>query len=1294
MSQLGVTSKNVGKKYNVVSTHHRGDEILNQSSSYLNPNTLIISSPVMQSGSIEDAGGERTSRSLFATDNEGTAVRLTYWIRPGNGLIVNYKGSYTNDVMTLELDQDSIVTDYNSTLEVCKPNIIDNNTLTVSVHPNETKTRIGVVTANLDKATAVTYGISKGDELTVSAANGVLSVNTANLDYVDDANNVSGIVRFNPDIVDDYDWRTIEANNGVLRVLTYNLDRATAEQVGVVKPDGVTTSTAPQTGDISVITAGLDHASYSRYGIVKPDNYTSYIYDDKLCVNSRNLDGASTEEFGVIKLDERSLEVNSSGATQVKRYSEIVAILDRYIEDYNMIMAWLVDHENRISALENAAAAEYIYSFTNYGTSITILTEPYLSEDNQVVSNAEQKTIVFSINTNCPFSVTVEIDDISNVTPQIYLQNVRLGNGAIVDASMLQNYNFQSTNMNESTLSLTFNCDNYWSSTPEAFTMTSVTVTVSSINDSSIYKVGSHLFKRWNKKHYEYVEPPVPTETVEYITTVSYAYSGPYMQYYINDDLSGALNQYVGTFSTKYVNEHSNVESERASLANNIRLANSVAQSTTAQGSFSSASNNSALSYYVGFYNTEGEFAVITANYGSKTSHSFMFTTFNVVCQTEQTEKRIYEDGVYAGSTYDFDYSYYIDYLSSPEAANSRFNYRVSVGVNTWERDKMTQFDANNIEGTAFGSWGSETVDHSWFTYVIPTLAANTGRQNIINVGSVVPLTDKDRRAKVTLSLVNNTNSNSNLITDSGLTSFITNNTSNKIFGQTSLTFGFIEDLVESTPSLHTDINLYNNQNDPLTITLTRSADAVIVGDYWGALIYYRLQEVTGHTAVVETTRSSTNTLNENTEEAPMCIEIHCPAEDISYTWHMLDGGDIQHDDNFIVSSTDMRQLVGDSVMDILAQANPNTVNTVNSIVIDHIVPIVHNYEFNAVGKNLSTEVDNPQSYQYDNFGFNTYPDPITHFVHGSWNINPGNTPANNDYSFADAVLTNISIDPWTDFTMDIHFTIRPGTHTRIDTETSIVARKDTYLQEYLADLVFYHGNESFWWGNYYDNMQIESTNWASTGCNVTMHLSNSTSITPTATNTVQVYLYNGTQYQSVYISPDSPIIQETVSGTMPSGRGEDDGKGASGSGGRGASGSGTTSTTVGYSGTNGHTAMENAALNIYEPSIADITGIKFWLAGITTNSTTKPCVMEYSSSTSGLSNKIMMNMNSNTGGTHTVSFVNALYGYVDPNSHLAQQNSAQQEQTEQTSVSALAESLAELQATVNSMSTMNSAEL
>ena len=45
------------------------------------------------------------------------------------------------------------------------------------------RTRIGVMTSNLDKSTSVSYGISKGDESTISANNGILSVNTQNLQY-------------------------------------------------------------------------------------------------------------------------------------------------------------------------------------------------------------------------------------------------------------------------------------------------------------------------------------------------------------------------------------------------------------------------------------------------------------------------------------------------------------------------------------------------------------------------------------------------------------------------------------------------------------------------------------------------------------------------------------------------------------------------------------------------------------------------------------------------------------------------------------------------------------------------------------------------------------------------------------------------------------------------------------------------------------------------------------------------------------------------------------------------------
>ena len=238
-TQLGNITKIYGRPHNSTVSNLTGNDIL--SASNLKPNTLIISSPT--DINCLDIG----THSILATDGDGKAVRLTYTIQPGNGLIVGRDGIIAtnnddSDIISMAIDDWSIKVNENSALYVETENIIDNNTIK-EILKSETyngqeiiRQRIKVITENLDHATQTTYGITKGDELTIETNNGELHVNTQNLDYVDNTNNINGIIRVNND-----QQRTITANDGILSVITTNLDKATTNTVGVVKGDNTYT---------------------------------------------------------------------------------------------------------------------------------------------------------------------------------------------------------------------------------------------------------------------------------------------------------------------------------------------------------------------------------------------------------------------------------------------------------------------------------------------------------------------------------------------------------------------------------------------------------------------------------------------------------------------------------------------------------------------------------------------------------------------------------------------------------------------------------------------------------------------------------------------------------------------------------------------------------------------------------------------------------------------------------------------------------------------------------------------
>jgi hypothetical protein len=90
MSELGNINKSYGKPINISVANTYSTTVLN--SKALPTNMIIISSPINNDGN--DIG----TYCLIATDNNGTGVRLSYTIQPGNGLNVD---SMNGDIIKL-----------------------------------------------------------------------------------------------------------------------------------------------------------------------------------------------------------------------------------------------------------------------------------------------------------------------------------------------------------------------------------------------------------------------------------------------------------------------------------------------------------------------------------------------------------------------------------------------------------------------------------------------------------------------------------------------------------------------------------------------------------------------------------------------------------------------------------------------------------------------------------------------------------------------------------------------------------------------------------------------------------------------------------------------------------------------------------------------------------------------------------------------------------------------------------------------------------------------------------------
>ena len=77
MSKIGYTPDNAGSKINTAFTHYTAYNLLKDWSGHLQPNSLILCSP------LDHEYNDHGSYALVATDSEGNAVRLTYNIVEG-----------------------------------------------------------------------------------------------------------------------------------------------------------------------------------------------------------------------------------------------------------------------------------------------------------------------------------------------------------------------------------------------------------------------------------------------------------------------------------------------------------------------------------------------------------------------------------------------------------------------------------------------------------------------------------------------------------------------------------------------------------------------------------------------------------------------------------------------------------------------------------------------------------------------------------------------------------------------------------------------------------------------------------------------------------------------------------------------------------------------------------------------------------------------------------------------------------------------------------------------------------
>jgi hypothetical protein len=1210
---LGLTYNNYGKKYGVISTHLSGPEILDDSN--LVSNSLIISSPTNGDfdGNLSDARDNNSSHAMFFTDHKGNAVRLTYTILPGNGLVVNaYQNNsgntiytshpYSYDTLTFEIDKDSLKTiTTNGQLQVSKPDIIDNYTLMVTQELNSIHTYISVVTANLEKATDIRYGIVRGDNMTISANNGILNVNTQNLDYIDDNTNTAGIVRPNPDLPEgEYDWRTIEANNGVLRVLTYNLDRATQNVVGVVKPEGVTTLTDID-GTISVRTAGLEKASYENgimtYGIVRPDNYTiETTAPGVLYANAEHMTPTRIENgdsyFGVIKLDPISLGIDTANNTYVNRYPEIVALLDRYLGDYTYIMNWLIDHENRITALEHQNV-EMIASFNNYGTSITELDVPVWDPVAQVVHSEERYySVQFSIVTNCKFHVSVEYQN--NVAPGITLHTVKMGDNPPVSGSGLSNYMFESTNMNESTLNFEFLCNNYTSLTNEGNTPTTVFIMVSSINDASVYKTGAHVFNRWNMQWF--IQPSQPEPVITYETRVSY-------------DIvqNGAQNKdlYFMVFNGSEYIPYKDGNNQHITEISYIQP-------------MSSTMTMSSYSFY------------IVAEENMK------------YVKTVYTDK--YVDGVLVpeATTIEVtDGDTFTNYLPLTLSTNSRTAYTLIVEEpSLYYRNAM-------VDGNENGWLESSDETQMWLSYYMRNTATNTATienrvgHNILDVMSIYPVSMNDRKATMTLDIHHATGNYES-------------------WKNTQLTINYIEDIRENNINVFVQsiIPQYITRNTAvssislLDLHITRS-DNVTLNEKWVVNIQHCFSTIHG------LLRNSSNI------ETP---DIETPSQEV-INWSKT-RTNTNYDE--VDETTRINIMNQDNIFNkINVELDPETTNAIISVKLDINSgnAYIENPQ-NAVIKNsdgTSANINNlvPASVidyilndgdnEYsgfniinctiggDNFERTNGSARVTSGINwqsiGTW---PTYVHQTNTLTFGDAYISNIHIYPWDDTRIQIEFNIMAGLMTNIPAGAQIGF--EVPYGNIWPNVVLFNGSNSYDYDEFYDNIIISMDGgWNPMGTKIMLTLNNILPVAPDPNNiSAWNVIAHNQEAQQVYDRGHDFGNDERFATSQLTiyTNGNDRGM--------------TQQNIIVNSkinnpstkGTDNQNLNQHQTTNSNGPLVQNITGImfNFVLSAISGGQTT---TLYFAASGGLLSDKVYINANYNNGASKDVNIINGLLNYT-----------------------------------------------
>lgn len=467
MSKLGYIYSSYGKQFNIGIANTYGVNVL--SGSNLPKNSIIISSPLDKSEN--DIG----IYSLFAVDDEGKAVRLTYTLQEGNGI------KYENDTIRLSIDENYLSSTYN----ILSSNIsylLDLNTIEIN------NNRLSINVDSLDKISSNNIGVFKIDNNTVKISGDTIYIDTSSLDKANNISEINGI--------GIGDGKTIFANNGEFSVDIDGLDNVTENSPGLV----FTTSNKIniEDGIISISTENLDKSSTNNYGTCTPDGNTIISNDGVLSVNTSNLTKGDSSNYGIIKYNEESIQSNNE-SIEVKEYDNLFNSVDTIQDSIEEINQNIDDIKYLLDNYGFGVQKPLIFKFYCATLLSGVLEYPEYKEDPEEMPT-QLINVEFIINTNCPFNISIEFID--NVEPQITLYEINYGDIVINQGNAGLSIHYQTTEEKDIPLKFSFLCKNYFSDDDKEYSSnTNINIRVSYDNDATVYREVIYTIVRFNSNY-------------------------------------------------------------------------------------------------------------------------------------------------------------------------------------------------------------------------------------------------------------------------------------------------------------------------------------------------------------------------------------------------------------------------------------------------------------------------------------------------------------------------------------------------------------------------------------------------------------------------------------------------------------------------------------------------------------------------------------------------------------------------------------------------------------------------